>query len=113
MLPDIDEHKSKITQWSGGLGKVVSYLFKHRGILHSIITPVILCVLLGLWNKNYALALFIGYIGHLAADALTLMGIPVLYPFTEFRLRGFLKTARLGEWVIFVLLVIVILMIIW
>jgi inner membrane protein len=110
ILPDIDEHKSKIARWSGLLGKTVSFLFRHRGILHAVIFPSALCIVLGLlWSKSYALALLIGYVGHLFADALTPMGIPILYPFTEFRLRGPLRTGSIWEWVMVGLLIILIL----
>lgn len=115
ILPDIDEHKSKITQWTGLLGKIVSFLFRHRGLLHSLTFPIVMCVLLGLfWNWNYALALFMGYIGHLFADALTPMGIPILYPFTKFRLRGPLRTGSVWEWLVLGMLVVVIVrMLLW
>jgi inner membrane protein len=109
ILPDIDEHKSKITRWSGLLGKIVSFLFKHRGILHSIFTPLIFCSFLGLlWDFDYALALFLGYVGHLFADALTPMGIPIFYPFTPFRLKGPFKTGNISEMTIIVLLILAI-----
>lgn len=109
ILPDIDEHKSKITQWSGLLGKIVSFLFRHRGILHSLTFPIVMCVLLGwFWYWSYAFALFVGYAGHLFADALTPMGIPIGYPFTEFRLRGPLRTGSVWEWIVLGMLVVVI-----
>lgn len=105
ILPDIDEHNSKITQLSGLIGKIVSFFAKHRGIFHSLAFILLFSVFLGwLWKPYYAFAFFAGYLSHLFADALNPMGIPVFYPFSEFRLRGLIRVGGVLEWVILILL---------
>ncbi|MFA6461499.1 MAG: metal-dependent hydrolase [Candidatus Woesearchaeota archaeon] len=109
ILPDIDEHKSKAAQLSGVIGKIVSFFASHRGIFHSFLLPLIGCGLLGyFWNFAYASALFIGYFVHLLADALTPMGIPILWPFKEFKLRGPIRCGTWQEWILFGMLVLLI-----
>lgn len=109
ILPDIDEHKSKAVQLSGILGKIVSFFASHRGIFHSFLLPLVLFGILGyFWNFAYALALFVGYIVHLIADALTPMGIPAFWPFSEFKLRGPIRCGTWQEWILFGMLTILI-----
>lgn len=109
ILPDIDEHKSKAVQLSGIIGKIVSFFAKHRGIFHSFLLPLVLFGLLGyFWNFAYALALFVGYMVHLIADALTPMGIPAFWPFSGFKLRGPIHCGTWQEWILFGILVVLI-----
>ena len=108
ILPDIDDGHSKIKKASGVLGSVVSFLFKHRGILHSLVIVVVLFVVIGLWNSYYAWALCIGYLSHLLSDGLTPMGVQCLYPFSSFKLRGPIKVGGIGEWVVLFGLIILV-----
>jgi len=109
VLPDIDEYRSKIKQWSGFIGSIITFFTKHRGIFHSFLFALLLSfVVMFVWNHYYASALFIGYLTHLIADSLTPMGIPVLYPFSEFKVRGPIKVGSIGEWVILIGLVVLI-----
>jgi len=110
ILPDIDEHKSKAAQLSGILGNIVSFFAKHRGIFHSFLFPFLVCGILAyFWSYPYALAFFIGYLAHLIGDSLTPMGIPVFYPFSNWKLRGPFKVGSWMEWVLLALLTILIL----
>jgi len=109
IIPDIDEHKSKAVQLSGFIGKIVSFFAKHRGIFHSFLLPFVVCGILSwLWSFPYALAFFSGYLIHLLADALTPMGIPILYPFSEWKLRGPIRVGTWMEWLLLALLVVLI-----
>ncbi|MBI4983562.1 metal-dependent hydrolase [Candidatus Woesearchaeota archaeon] len=110
ILPDIDEYHSKINQWSGIFGKLISVLSKHRGIFHSLMGAMLVGLLLGyLWSWNYALALLLGYLSHLIGDLLTPFGIALLYPFSKFKLHGPVKTGGILEWTVRTALIVIIL----
>lgn len=109
ILPDIDEYKSKINQWSGIIGKIISFLAKHRGIFHSIPLALFLFfVLSSVWNFHYGWALLIGYTTHLVGDGLTPMGVQLFYPFHSFKLKGPIKTGSIYEWIILVGLIVLV-----
>ena len=98
LLPDIDESNSKINQWFGAGGKIASLFTHHRGVFHSLIFTVFLFLLVSFLTQNYyAYALVLGYLSHLVGDALTPMGVQIFYPFSKFKLRGPIKTGKLGE----------------
>ena len=87
LLPDLDAEESKIKSLSWGgvrpfapIARIVHRSWGHRGLLHS---PLGLCgaggiaLLLALVGYGLpALAIWIGYMSHLAADACTRTGIP-------------------------------------
>ena len=108
VLPDIDDGNSKIKKASGVLGSIVSFMFKHRGIFHSLIMVIVLFIVMSFWISYYAIGLTIGYLSHLLSDALTPMGIQFLYPFSSFKLRGPIKVGGIGEWVVLFGLVILV-----
>ncbi|PIZ51474.1 hypothetical protein COY27_03725 [Candidatus Woesearchaeota archaeon CG_4_10_14_0_2_um_filter_33_13] len=108
VLPDIDDGKSKIKKASGIIGSVISFLFKHRGILHSLIFALVLFVLLSLWDIYYAWALLIGYTSHLVGDVITPMGIQLFYPFSRWKIRGPIRVGKFGEWIILFGLVVLV-----
>ncbi len=101
IFPDIDDGKSKMKKASGIIGSIISYLFKHRGIFHSIIFALGLFVLFFFfWNSYYAFAILIGYCSHLFGDLITPMGIRIFYPLSNFKIRGPIRVGSVGEWVI-------------
>ena len=108
VLPDIDDGNSKIKKASGVLGSLISFMFKHRGIFHSLVFVVILFIVMSFWNTYYAWALTIGYLSHLLSDSLTPMGIQFLYPFSSWKLRGPIKVGGIGEWVVLFGLIILV-----
>lgn len=91
LLPDLDASESKIKYLSvGGVRPLVPLAILlhrslgHRGLLHSFM-GLGLCALpaatLSLWwGWQPAVGLLLGYAGHLAGDACTRTGIPLLYP---------------------------------
>lgn len=98
LLPDIDEQNSKINRQSGFIGSIISFLTKHRGIFHSVFLAVLFFLLITTFLSNYyAWALLIGYLSHLLGDALTPMGIHILYPLSNFKLRGPIRTGGIAE----------------
>src|SRR3989338_3758403 len=108
LLPDIDHSKSYLGNKSMGLSYVISKIFGHRGFFHSIFPPVILYLVFDWLNYPLvALGLFVGYFSHLFADALTEHGVNFLYPVTKFKLEGFVNVGGLGEYILFLILLIV------
>ena len=96
ILPDVDNPTSKI----GRFVKPVGYFFKHRGIVHSLFTMAFLSLILSLFT-NHFYAFSLGFTAHLVVDSLTPMGIGFFYPFTSFRIRGFMRTGSIFDHVIF------------
>jgi inner membrane protein len=108
VLPDIDDGHSKIKKASGVIGSIISFIFKHRGIFHSLVMVIALFIVLSMWSTYYAFGLCIGYLSHLLSDALTPMGVQFLYPLTTWKLRGPIKVGSIGEWVVLFGLVILV-----
>ncbi len=111
ILPDIDEANSTINRWSGIVGRIFAFLFRHRGLFHSLLFAVLIS-----WGVQhyfgmyYAVGLWLGYVAHLLGDALTRGGVQVFYPFSRFKIRGPLKT---GGWMEFILFIILAVLILW
>lgn len=103
LLPDIDSPDSFIGKTIPGIPKVINILFGHRGVFHSLIFLAI-CFLAALFvSAQAAIALAVGMASHLLLDALTVDGVPLLYPLKT-RLRGFLRTGSLAEYLILALI---------
>ena len=104
-LPDIDTKDSKISRKIPILPSILSIFTTHRGIIHSIYPVIILSAILYPYNSFYTLAFIIGYLSHLILDALTLQGINFLHPFTQFHIKGFIKTGSILELILFISLI--------
>jgi len=103
LLPDIDEGESKISKWTRL--RIISFFSKHRGFFHSLgFVVLIVLVLRVFFGDYYAWGLFLGLSSHLLSDGLTKQGINFFYPFSELRLRGWIRTGSGGE-MIFQLLI--------
>lgn len=81
LLPDIDHPQS----WAGRRLRIVSVplsaLVGHRGITHSLVAVIAALAALAVLGSTYAAApVAVGYLSHLAADALTPSGVPLLWP---------------------------------
>lgn len=81
LLPDIDHPKS----WAGRKLPFVSIplamVVGHRGVTHSAIAVLACLVLLGMFGPAWQAApVAVGYLSHLAADACTPSGVPLLWP---------------------------------
>ncbi len=91
-LPDIDQPKSQV----GKNFKIIGWLFKHRGIFHSIFMALLISF--GFYFlTGYFSAFLLGYLSHLITDALTVAGVSFFYPISNFKIRGFIKTGSLAE----------------
>jgi inner membrane protein len=93
LLPDLDARGSTLKYWRIGgvtpfvpLSELLHKSFGHRGLLHSLrgLGAASLLALPLLWLGWLPfLALALGYASHLAGDASTKSGIPLLYPRTR------------------------------
>ena len=107
-LPDIDHPKSKIGRKLFFISFPIKFIFKHRGFFHSLFPPVILFFIFFSINlKLVALSLFIGYLAHLAGDAVTKEGINFLHPLTTFKIQGPIRTGGKFETIIFISLMLI------
>lgn len=98
LLPDIDHPQS----WAGKRLAVVSIplaaLIGHRGVTHSLIAVAGFVALLALLGVNHLAApLAVGYLAHLLADALTVSGVPLLWPSRRPYGLRLIRTGSLAE----------------
>ena len=101
LLPDADHKNSKINSKIPGL-KIVSRIFGHRGLLHSIWIPLALWLIIDFgFHSTYGSAVFIGYLSHLFSDGLTKAGINMVHPLKQLRIQGFIETGSVLEHLIF------------
>ena len=106
LLPDIDELKSKVSNKVKPLAHLIHFFLGHRGLMHSIWTAIILYLLIFMFNINIAISISFGYLSHLILDCLTPSGIKLLWPYKK-RLKGFIRTGSLTEYLLFIALLIV------
>ncbi|WP_077624037.1 metal-dependent hydrolase [Sediminibacillus massiliensis] len=82
LFPDICHSGSKIGRKAPGLSKIISSLFGHRTITHSLLFLILVQFLLNSFvpypdlNKG----IMVGMVSHLVLDAATKNGIKLLYP---------------------------------
>ncbi len=101
IFPDIDNNDSKI----GRRHKIISRIFRHRGILHTVF-PILVLVMIA-WYLNFniiAIAIITGYGSHLFIDGFTKAGINFLYPVSKLRISGFILTGSFVELILFLIL---------
>ncbi len=103
LLPDIDESHSYIGKRMKLLSLPLHFIFGHRTIFHSFFIPFLIFIALYFVNWYIALAAFIGYISHLILDMMTLSGIAIFYPFSEWKIRGFVRTDSFFDYFLFLL----------
>ena len=103
-IPDIDHPDSAV----GKKVKIIGFLFKHRGFFHSILAAGIFSLGINYIFRNYAItiAFVIGYVSHILIDMLTHAGVMPLHPLSNFKIKGFMKSNGIIEWLIFLGLVV-------
>lgn len=107
VFPDIDEPRSRIGRKFGVFSKITSFIFKHRGIMHSIYIPILIYFVFHIINqKTIGLVFIIGYLSHLVIDGFTLAGVNFLHPLSSLRIKGFIETNSFKESLLFILLLI-------
>lgn len=107
LLPDIDHPGSVIGKKILPVSLLLSGIFGHRGITHSLLAVIGLTVgIILLMKENpggidgaaIAVAAATGYLSHLLLDWLTPSGIPLLYPAQRmFRAPVTIQTGGAGE----------------
>lgn len=108
IFPDIDSPHSKLGKKLSLLSWIISFVFGHRGFIHSIWIPLTLSILFWYNGLSYiAIAIFSGYLTHLFVDALTRGGIRFLW-FGP-RISGFFRTGGILEALVFLALAIILL----
>ena len=106
---DIDENESYIGRRIKPLSSAIEFLFKHRGIFHSIFMALL--IFLGFWQFGYiqyGYGFFVGYLSHLIADGLTVEGVRIFYPLSRLTVRGFARTNGIFEKIFFALVLVAI-----
>ena len=81
LLPDIDHPKSWMGRRVRPVSLLVSKIFGHRGITHSLLAVAGCLFALQIIGKGaFAPAVLVGYLSHLLCDSLTKSGVPLLWP---------------------------------
>ena len=103
ILPDVD-HKGSIINKLVPLTRWVPYLFKHRGVFHSLFPVALLSgVFYILRAPTIGIYLCIGYLSHLLSDAMTSLGVGLFYPLSKSRARGWIVVGTIQETAFFTL----------
>jgi inner membrane protein len=77
-IPDIDSRYSKLGRRK--IFRILQWMSKHRGMIHSFTFLLSITVLLVLFFPMIAFGFFLGYGLHLLADSFTISGIRPFYP---------------------------------
>jgi len=81
----------------------------HRKVLHNIWVLIILLGLgffIGIFDRIGAIIFSIGFLSHLIADSLTHRGIMPLWPIKKPKFNGPLRTGKLGEYLLIIVLLV-------
>ncbi|MBE9109293.1 metal-dependent hydrolase [Nodosilinea sp. LEGE 07298] len=104
LLPDIDHPKSALGRRIPFISIPLSYLVGHRGVTHSLMAVVVMLILLPLaaFTMDTRIALLVapvclGYLSHIAGDAMTPSGVPLLWPNRKRYTVNLFKTTSLME----------------
>lgn len=96
-LPDIDYYDSKIGRKVRPFSYIFNFIFKHRGIFHSLPVPFFIFLIIYLFSTELAFAALIGYLSHLFLDCFNPKGIMPFYPFSRKKIKGFIRTGSFLE----------------
>lgn len=100
-LPDIDMSHSFLGKYK--ILRPIQWFVKHRGFFHSFTFALIVALVFAFYVPILALPFFLGYSGHLAADAVTSEGIRPFWPLKseiKWRIRTNGKTEKMVFYVI-------------
>ena len=78
ILPDLDSSYSSFGRHV--VFKPLQFFVKHRGIIHSFTTGILLSVILAIFWPIFSFGFFIGYSVHLVGDSFTREGIQPFWP---------------------------------
>lgn len=80
LLPDVDTTRSFIGRALFPISSILEKKIGHRGATHSLLFSSIFFFALLPLSLRFAFALWMGYVGHLFADMITISGVPLFYP---------------------------------
>lgn len=105
LLPDIDHPSSWLGRRLWPISKPISMVLGHRGLTHSLLAvtgglAVLMLAEPGRGLVRLAEPLALGYLSHLAADALTPAGVPLLWPWKQRFGVGLCPTGGVMEWLV-------------
>ena len=104
VLPDLD---NGFSSWGRHLiFKPLQFFVKHRGVIHSFTTGVIVSVVIAFFWPVASLGFFVGYSVHLICDSFTKEGIQPFWPLKA-RSKGFIVTGGRIEESIFIFLILI------
>src|SRR3989338_751826 len=106
LLPDIDSEQSFIGKRTKPFSRIIQWLAKHRGFIHSLNFCLRISLILVFIFPKAVIPFFFGYSLHLFADGFTKAGVRIFYPL-KFKLKGFLRVGSFTEKLIFVLFLII------
>lgn len=81
----------------------------HRKVFHNIWMLIILLAIgffIGIFDRLAAIIFSIGFLSHLIADSLTHRGIMPLWPMKRPKFNGPLRTGKLGEYLLIIVLLV-------
>jgi len=110
LLPDIDHRGSKIGRKMSITSRLVTLVFNHRGIIHSLAAAVAFFVVIMVasfsfgFSITYGYAFLLGYASHLFMDSLNPRGVAWLAPLVKHRVRSHVRTNSIGELIVLVVI---------
>lgn len=116
IFPDIDIANSYINKKLKIPALLTKIIFKHRGLFHSLLIPLILLLLSLIFQKQPLISLTLisfsfGIISHVFLDSLTPAGVFLFWPF-PIKIKGTIKTSSLKETLLFITMLII-LVVVW
>ena len=106
LLPDLDTPFSWLGRKLKPVSNIISFIFGHRGMMHSLLFMVVITTVGYLYLRSYWMGIAIGFFSHLVLDMMNVMGVRLLWPL-DFKVRGFLRANGLFEKLFFILLIII------
>jgi len=103
ILPDLDSGFSSFGRHF--IFRPLQFFVKHRGIIHSLTTAILISVLLAVFWPIVSLGFFVGYSVHVILDSFTREGIQPFWPLKSSS-YGFIATGGRIEETLFFSLVI-------
>ena len=104
LMPDIDHPHSALGRRIPFISIPLSHLVGHRGVTHSLLAVIAILVLLPVaaFTMDTRITMMvapmcIGYLSHIAGDALTPSGVPLLWPRRKRYTLNLFKTTSLLE----------------
>ncbi|MBS3166407.1 metal-dependent hydrolase [Candidatus Woesearchaeota archaeon] len=106
---DIDEDNSYIGRKTRPVSNVIERVFGHRGIFHSLLIAGLIFIGFSYFGYlKFGIGFLVGYVSHLAADALTIEGVRIFYPFSSKSIHGLVRTNGVFEKIFFILVLVAI-----